>query len=178
MERHLVAGVDTSTQSCTVVIRRLDDGAFVAEGRAPHPPTTPPRSEHDPRDWWQALLTAMGQVAAFIPSVAAISVGGQGHGLVMLDGADEPVRPAKLWNDTESAPDAARLLEQLPAEEWVARTGSAPGPALTVSKLAWTRRCHPDALARAARIMLPADYLIYRLGGRAVTARGGSSGTG
>ena len=178
MERHLVAGVDTSTQSCTVVIRRLDDGAFVAEGRAPHPPTTPPRSEQDPRDWWRALLAALGQVAAFIPSVAAISVGGQGHGLVMLDANNEPVRPAKLWNDTESAPDAASLLEQLPTENWVVRTGSAPGPALTVSKLAWTRRCHPDALARAARIMLPADYLIYRLGGRAVTERGGSSGTG
>jgi xylulokinase len=178
MERHLVAGVDTSTQSCTVVIRRLDDGAFVAEGRASHPATTPPCSEQDPRDWWRALLSAFDQVAAFIPAVAAISVGGQGHGLVMLDRADEPVRPAKLWNDTESAPDAASLLDRLPTQDWVVRTGSAPGPALTVSKIAWTRRCHPEALARAERIMLPADYLVYRLGGRAVTERGGSSGTG
>jgi xylulokinase len=178
MQRHLVAGIDTSTQSCTVVIRRLDDGAFVAEGRAPHPATTPPCSEQDPRDWWTALLAAFGQTAAFVPSIAAISVGGQGHGLVMLDSADEPVRPAKLWNDTESAPDALRLLEALPTADWVARTGSAPGPALTVSKLAWTRRCEPEALARAERIMLPADYLVYRLGGRAVTERGGSSGTG
>jgi xylulokinase len=178
MDRHLVAGIDSSTQSCTVVIRRLDDGAFVAEGRAPHPVTTPPRSEHDPREWWRALLAAFGQVAAYLPSIAAVSVGGQGHGLVMLDRANEPVRPAKLWNDTESAPDAARLLERLPTQDWVARTGSAPGPALTVSKLAWTRRCHPETLERAARIMLPADYLVYRLGGRAVTERGGSSGTG
>ena len=178
MERHLVAGIDTSTQSCTVVIRRLADGAFVAEGRAPHPATTPPRSEQDPRDWWRALLAALSQVAAHLQSVAAISVGGQGHGLVMLDSANEPVRPAKLWNDTESAPDATRLLERLSISDWVARIGSAPGPALTVSKLAWTRRCHPEALQRAERIMLPADYLVYRLGGRAVTERGGSSGTG
>jgi xylulokinase len=178
VERHLVAGIDTSTQSCTVVIRRLSDGAFVAEGRAPHPATTPPRSEQDPRDWWRALLASLRQVAVHLPSVAAISVGGQGHGLVMLDGANEPVRPAKLWNDTESAPDATRLLERLPVGDWVARTGSAPGPALTVSKLAWTRRCHPEALQRAKHIMLPADYLVYRLSGRAVTERGGSSGTG
>jgi xylulokinase len=178
VERHLVAGIDTSTQSCTVAIRRLGDGAFVAEGRAPHPATTPPRSEQDPRDWWRALLAALSQVAVHLPSVAAISVGGQGHGLVMLDGANEPLRPAKLWNDTESAPDAARLLERLPVSDWVARTGSAPGPALTVSKLAWTRRCHPEVLQRAKHIMLPADYLVFRFGGRAVTERGGSSGTG
>jgi xylulokinase len=178
MERHLVAGIDTSTQSCTVVVRRLVDGAFVAEGRAPHPATTPPRSEQDPRDWWRALNEAFGQVASHLPSIAALSVGGQGHGLVMLDADDEPIRPAKLWNDTESAPDAAKLGTRLSAREWAARTGSVPGPALTISKLAWTRRCHPEALSRAVRIMLPADYLIYRLGHRSVTERGGSSGTG
>jgi xylulokinase len=178
MNRHLVAGIDTSTQSSTVVIRRLEDGAIVAEGRAPHPPTTPPRSEQDPRDWWRALMAAFAQVAPHLPSVAAISVGGQGHGLVLLNAADMPIRPAKLWNDTESAPDALGLLERLPATDWAARTGSVPAPALTVSKLAWTQRCHPEALARAARVMLPADYLVYRLGGRAVTERGGSSGTG
>jgi xylulokinase len=178
VNRHLVAGIDTSTQSSTVVIRRLEDGAFVAEGRAPHPPTTPPRSEQDPRDWWRALMAAFSQVAAHLPSVAAISVGGQGHGLVLLDTADMPLRPAKLWNDTESAPDALGLLERLPAAAWAARAGSVPAPALTVSKLAWTRRCHPEVLAQAVRVMLPADYLVYRLGGRAVTERGGSSGTG
>ena len=148
------------------------------QGSAPHLPTTPPRSEQDPLDWWRALTAALGQVAAHLSSVAAISVGGQGHGLVLLDGANEPIRPAKLWNDTNSAPDAAQLLKRLPADEWAVRTGSVPGPALTVSKLAWTRRCHPEALQRAARIMLPADYIVYRLGGRSVTERGGSSGTG
>ncbi|MCB8878183.1 xylulokinase [Acidisoma silvae] len=178
MERHLVAGIDTSTQSCTVVLRRLEDGAFVAQGRAPHPATTPPRSEQDPRDWWQALTEALGQIASHLPSVAAISVGGQGHGLVILDGDDEPIRPAKLWNDTESAADAALLCEQLSAAEWATRTGSVPAPALTISKIAWTRAHVPDALRRAEHIMLPADYLGYRLSRHAVTERGGSSGTG
>ncbi|MFP3386388.1 FGGY family carbohydrate kinase, partial [Tritonibacter sp. SIMBA_163] len=89
---------------------------------------------------------------------AAISCGGQGHGLVMLGADDEPLRPAKLWNDTETAPDAVRLCEAMAPADWAARTGSVPGPALTVSKLAWTERCHPGLLARAARIMLPSDY--------------------
>lgn len=178
MARDLVAGVDSSTQSCTVMLRRLDDGATVAEARAPHPPTTPPVSEQDPRIWWSALELCLAELREHLDRVAAISVGGQGHGLVMLDGHDQPLRPAKLWNDTESAPDAMALLDKLPATEWARRTGSVPAPALTVSKLAWTQRNLPGLLAKAKRIMLPFDYLIYRLSGHAVTERGGSSGTG
>jgi xylulokinase len=176
--RDLVAGVDSSTQSCTISLRRLDDGSVVAQARAPHPPTVPPCSEQDPRAWWTAFDRVLGELAPYLPQVAAISVGGQGHGLVLLDEADVPLRPAKLWNDTEAAPDAERLCQRLPPAEWAARTGSVPGPALTVSKLAWTARCHPGLIERAARIMLPADYLVYRLSGNAVTERGLASGTG
>src|SRR5262249_49893123 len=110
--------------------------------------------------------------------VAAVSVGGQGHGLVALDHDDQPLRPAKLWNDTEPAQDAERLLDLLPAPEWARRTGSIPATALTISKLAWTERNYPGLPGRAQRIMLPFDYIIYRLSGCAVTERGGSSGTG
>ena len=152
---------------------------MVAEASAPHPPTTPPRSEQDPRDWWRALTAALGQVAAHLSSVAAISVGGQGHGLVLLDAAATSRSGLPSCGTTPNPrPTPSIYCEGLPADEWVARTGSVPGPALTVSKLAWTRRCHPEALERTAHIMLPADYLVYRLGGRSVTERGGSSGTG
>jgi len=178
MPRDLVAGIDSSTQSSTVVLRRLDDGAVVGEARAPHPPTTPPRSEQDPRDWWAALAAAFGRVSAHLERVAAVSCGGQGHGLVILGPDDAPLRPAKLWNDTESAPDAERLCRRLAPAEWAARTGSVPGPALTVSKLAWTERCHPGLLAGAARVLLPSDYVVYRLSGEPVTERGTASGTG
>jgi xylulokinase len=178
MARDLVAGIDSSTQSCTVVLRRLDDGEVIAEARAPHPPTFPPCSEQDPRTWWEALRTAFAELSALLPRVAAVSVGGQGHGLVLLDKAGIPLRRAKLWNDTESAPDAASLLLKLPASEWAHRTGSIPGPALTISKLAWTARNHPGMIEAAAGICLPFDYLIHRLSGRFVTERGGSSGTG
>jgi xylulokinase len=178
MVRNLVAGIDSSTQSCTVVLRRLDDGAGIAEGRAPHPPTFPPRSEQDPGAWWNALRSALAKLTEFLPRVAALSVGGQGHGLVLLDRAGASMRPAKLWNDTESASDAVELLRKLPASEWAERTGSVPAAALTISKLAWTARNHPGMIEAAARICLPFDYLIYRLSGRLVTERGGSSGTG
>lgn len=178
MKRDLVAGIDSSTQSCTVVLRLAEDGAFVAEARAPHPVTTPPRSEQSPLAWWGAFLAAMGQLDAYIPRIAALSVGGQGHGLVMLDAAGVPLRDAKLWNDTESASDAARLVEQLDAQSWADRTGSVPAAALTISKLAWTERVHQGLVGRARMIMLPSDYLVYKLSGKAVTERGVSSGTG
>ena len=176
--RGLVAGVDSSTQSCTVVLRRLDDGGLVAEARAPHPPTAPPISEQPPEAWWNALLECVSALGDHAAEVAAVSVGGQGHGLVMLDAAGAALRPAKLWNDTESASDAARLRGALPPVAWARRTGSVPGPALTVSKLAWTERVHPGLLSRAAYVMLPSDYLGYRLCGVAATERGGASGTG
>lgn len=178
MKRDLVAGVDSSTQSTTVVLRHRDDGAVVGEARALHPTTTPPVSEQDPRAWWHAFEAAAATLGDDLKRVAAISVGGQGHGLVMLDEDDAPLRPAKLWNDTESAPDARRLCASIPPAEWAQRTGCVPGPALTVSKLAWTERCHPGLVGRASRIMLPSDYIVYRLCRRAVAERGGLSGTG
>lgn len=176
--RDLAAGIDSSTQSCTVMLRRLDDGTPVAEARAPHPATTPPCSEQDPEAWWQALRACLTELSPFLPRIACLSVGGQGHGLVLLDAAGRPLRPAKLWNDTESAADARRLLALRPAADWARLTGSVPAPALTVSKLAWTERNHPGLVARARHILLPADYIVFRLTGRAVTERGGASGTG
>lgn len=178
LSRDLVAGIDSSTQSCTVLLRRIADGGVVAQARTLHPVTTPPRSEQAPEAWWQALRAAFGELAAYLPRIAAVSVGAQGHGLVMLDGDGLALRDAKLWNDTESAPDAKRLRELLPVAEWARRTGSVPAPALTVSKLAWTERTHPGLVARARHILLPSDYLVFRLSGRAITERGIASGTG
>ena len=101
----LVAGVDSSTSATKVEVRDLDSGEVVGRGSSPHPPTQPPRSEQDPAAWWAAFESAWEQAGS--PDVAAISVGGQQHGMVALDEQREVIRPAKLWNDTESAPDAA-----------------------------------------------------------------------
>jgi xylulokinase len=172
----LVAGVDSSTQSTKVEIRDADTGALVARGSAPHPPTTPPRSEQDPAAWWAAFETAWTQAGA--PDVGAVAVAGQQHGMVALDAAGAVIRPAKLWNDTETAPDAGWLLKQRPAAEWAEACGSVPVAAFTIAKLSWLHRSEPDAWARLAHVVLPHDWFNFRLTGRLATDRGDASGTG
>ncbi len=171
-------GVDSSTQSCKVQIRDADDGTLVASGRAPHPPTSPPRSEQDPAAWWVALRAACDAAGPAVAQVAAISVGGQQHGLVVLDEGSHVLRPAKLWNDTESAVHAAGLVAQLGAPRWAEATGSVPVASFTVTKLAWLAEHEPDVLARTTHVLLPHDWLTHRLTGRFTTDRGDASGTG
>lgn len=173
----LVAGVDSSTQSTKVEIRDLDSGEVIAQGSAPHTAVTSPRSEQDPRSWWTAFKAAWEQAGT--PEVAAISVGGQQHGMVALDVQSEPIHPAKLWNDTESSGDADWLIDQLGSSEaWAQAVGSVPVAAFTITKLSWLHRTHPQAWARLAHVMLPHDYLTHRLTGEFTTDRGDVSGTG
>lgn len=175
----LVAGVDSSTSACKVEVRDADTGELVAAGRAPHPTTTPPRSEQDPRAWAEAFDAAWGRAGADGPNrPAAVAVAGQQHGLVVTDASGTPLRPAKLWNDTESAPDADALVEALGPRSWAAACGSVPVPSFTITKLRWLRRTEPDAYRRAVRVQLPHDWLTARLTGRSTTDRGDASGTG
>lgn len=180
----LVLGVDCSTQSTKVELRDAATGALAGWGRSPHPVTEPPVSEQDPEAWWSALVGAVGQALGRAGSgaagdVAAVSVAAQQHGLVALDGAGEVLRPAKLWNDTEAAPDAEWLIDQGGGPQaWAEACGSVPTAAFTVAKLSWLHRCEPDAFAALAHVLLPHDWLTYRLSGRMVTDRGDASGTG
>ncbi len=161
----LIAGVDSSTSATKVEVRDLDSGDVVGRGSSPHPPTQPPRSEQDPEAWWAAFEAAWEQAGS--PDVAAISVGGQQHGMVALDEQREVIRPAKLWNDTESAPDAAALIERLPGgrQAWAEACGSVPVASFTITKLAWLRRTEPEAFERLAHVLLPHDWLTFRLTG-------------
>jgi xylulokinase len=181
----LVAGIDSSTQSTKVQLRDVATGLLIGAGRSLHPATAPPRSEQAPDRWWAALVEAMSgalseaaERQAGPADVMAVAVAAQQHGLVILDSDDRVVRPAKLWNDTESASDSQGLLDRLSAEGWVEAVGSVPVAAFTVAKLAWLRRCEPGAFKRLARVMLPHDWLTFRLTGRSVTDRGDASGTG
>jgi xylulokinase len=146
----LVLGVDSSTQSTKVEARDVDSGELIAAGSARHPATSPPVSEQDPEAWWQALVAAIAQLGDRRREVVAIAIAGQQHGLVMLDAHDRPVRPAKLWNDTTSAPQASRLVEQLGATTWATCTGSVPVASFTISKLAWVAEHEPESLRRTA----------------------------
>lgn len=174
----LVAGVDTSTQSTKVVIIDADTGATVAEGRAPHEVTGAGGArETDPEIWWRALRDALHQTGQ-ASEVAAISVAGQQHGMVVLDEAGRPVRPAKLWNDTESAEDARLLVEAFGGPAWWAEhIGLVPVASFTATKWAWLRRVEPRSAAATRAIRLPHDFLTERLCGAGVTDRGDVSGT-
>jgi len=172
----LVLGVDSSTQSTKVELRDADSGQLVAAGRGAHPPTTPPKSEQPPDAWWNALRFALAETGS--REVAAVGVAGQQHGLVVLDSKSRTIRPAKLWNDTESASQAVRLVQRLGPEGWAARCGSVPVASFTITKLAWMRENEPEAFARIAHVLLPHDWLTFQLTGSYVTDRGDASGTG
>jgi xylulokinase len=156
----LVAGVDSSTQSCKVVVRDLETGAVVRTGRASHPDGT----EVDPAAWWDALRAAIAD-AGGLGDVAAISIGGQQHGMVVLDASGEVIRPALLWNDTRSAPAALDLIAEVGAEDFAARTGSVPVASFTLTKLRWLADAEPDNAARVAAVALPHEWLTWRLRG-------------
>jgi xylulokinase len=175
----LVLGVDSSTQSTKAVLHRISDGAVVASGTAPHPRTSPPVSEQDPAAWWAALEAACAALPAELRArVGAVAVAAQQHGAVLVDAGGVVVRPAKLWNDTEAAPEAAELVARLGAEAWADAAGSVPLAAFTIAKLAWVARHEPAALAATATVLLPHDWLSWRLTGSATTDRGDASGTG
>ncbi|SEB62021.1 xylulokinase [Paramicrobacterium humi] len=179
--RMLVAGVDSSTQSCKVEFRDIESGELVASGAAPHPPAFPPRSEQDPQAWWEAFVSVFRQARADLPAdaeVRAISIAGQCHGLVALDEHGAVIRDAKLWNDTESAPELAELRVTVGDADFIRAVGSLPTAAFTIGKLAWLARHEPANFARLRYVLLPHDYLTFRLTGRRVTDRSEASGTG
>ena len=175
----LVAGVDSSTQACKVVVRDAATGAPVREGRAAHPDGT----EVDPAAWWSALQEALA-AAGGVDDVAALAVGGQQHGMVCLDESGAVVRPALLWNDTRSAAAARELVDELGGGgAWADAVGVVPVASITVSKLRWFAEHEPDLAARAAAVCLPHDWLTWRLAGSGGldalrTDRSDASGTG
>ena len=174
----LVAGVDSSTQSCKVVVRDAETGALIRSGKASHPDGTEVHPDH----WWSALQEAV-TGAGGLDGVAAISVGGQQHGMVCLDEAGDVVRPALLWNDTRSAQAAADLNNELGNEVWAEAVGSVLVASFTITKLRWLRDHEPENAARVAAVCLPHDWLTWKLSGSTdindlVTDRSDASGTG
>ncbi|MGN7861918.1 xylulokinase [Microbacterium sp. 22303] len=183
----LVMGVDSSTQSCKVVILDAASGSVVRTGRASHPDGT----AVDPEAWWRALNAAIAD-AGGIDDVEAWSIGGQQHGMVALDASGSVIRDALLWNDTRSAGAAQDLIAEFGASELATRTGLVPVASFTITKLRWLRDAEPENAARVAAVALPHDWLTWRLRGygpagasplgpvldELVTDRSDASGTG
>lgn len=169
--RSVVLGVDSSTQSTKVLAVDTASGEIVAEGRAPH---SGEDIQH-PHEWWDALVAATRQAVSPEFRIEAISVGGQQHGMVILDDQNEVIRPAPLWNNIDAAEDAARLNQ---AADFVAGVGTRLVSSITISKLAHLARTAPEDLQRTAAVGLPHDWLNFRLTGVLATDRGEASGSG
>ncbi|GHH52315.1 xylulokinase [Streptomyces candidus] len=179
----VVIGVDSSTQSTKAAVVDLESGRILGLGRAPHTVTgSDGARESDPEQWWRALgdavTTALGAAAVRSDQVTALAVAGQQHGLVALDAHGRPLRPAVLWNDTRSAPQAAHLADTRGQDWWLARTGSVPVASITATTWQWLRENEPHLAAATAAVRLPHDYLTERLTGVAATDPGDASGTG
>ena len=181
-------GVDSSTQSCKVVICDPVTGRIVREGRASHPEG----SEVDPQAWWDAFLEAV-RAAGGLDDVRALSVGGQQHGMVCLDERGEVIRPALLWNDTRSAEAARELVlergdgdSEAGARWWAQATGLVPVASFTVTKLRWLADNEPENARKIAAICLPHDWMSWKIRGGFETVgldglctdRSDASGTG
>jgi xylulokinase len=175
----LVAGIDSSTQSCKVLVCDADTGEVVREGRAGHPDGT----EIAPAAWESAAEAAIA-VAGGFDDVEAVAVGAQQHGMVCLDAAGRVVRPALLWHDLRSADAACALVEELGGTRaWAQAVGVMPLAAITVAKLRWLADNEPHHADRTAAVCLPHDWLTWRLRGDTsiatlTTDRSDASGTG
>jgi xylulokinase len=174
-----VAGIDSSTQSCKVIVCDAETGEIARSGSAPHPGGT----EVDPLQWWTALEAASA-AAGGLEDVAAISVGAQQHGMICVDSGGGVVRKALLWNDTRSATAAEALTEELGgAGAWAERIGVVPVASITATKLRWLADEEPTNADATAAVCLPHDWLTWRLSGSSdvatlCTDRSDASGTG
>jgi len=179
MANQLIAGVDSSTQSVKIVIRQAETGELVRQGRAIHPDGT----EVDPAHWKSAFDSAV-KDAGGIDDVAAISIGGQQHGMVALDENGAVIRPALLWNDTRSAKQAESLNSEVGGNQAMAdAVGSLLVASFTASKVRWMAENERSNADRVHSIALPHDWLSWQLQGgkdfaQLFTDRSDASGTG
>ena len=175
-------GIDVGTSGTKAIV--LDGtGAVLGTGSGGHEPDAPQPgwSEQDPEAWWPSSVSAIGaacrNAGVEAASIDAVGVTGQMHGLVALDAAGVPVRPAILWNDGRSQPQCRAVEERLGIEHLVAACGNRMLPGFTAPKLLWMREHEPEAYARIATVLLPKDWIRFRLSGEMVMDVSDASGT-
>ena len=175
-------GIDTST-TATKALLIDSEGNQVCVASSEYPLSTPKPlwAEQDPDLWWTAAQQSIRQVIAESgvdpSSIAGVGLTGQMHGLVMLDEAGQVLRPAILWNDQRSAAQCDEIRNRLGLEELVRITGNDAFPGFTAPKLLWVRDHEPEIYSRVRQVLLPKDYVRFRLTGEYATDRAGAGGT-
>lgn len=173
-------GIDLGTSAVKAVL--VDDGgAAVGQASAPLEVDRPHPlwSEQDPEAWWRACDAAVKRLGESCPEALArtrsIGLSGQQHGATLLDGAGQVLRPAILWNDGRSGAECVELERRVPESRRI--TGNLAMPGFTAPKLLWVAKHEPELFAKIAKVLLPKDYLRYRLTGGLVSDMSDSSGT-
>ncbi|MEN6471704.1 MAG: decarboxylating NADP(+)-dependent phosphogluconate dehydrogenase [Clostridiaceae bacterium] len=173
-------GVDLGTSSVKLLLAD-GEGRILGQRSTEYPISYPyPHwSEQNPEDWWNGFCRALAALGAAhrLDRVTHMSFSGQMHGLVLLDEEDKVIRPALLWNDGRTADECDYLNGEIGKEKLIAWTGNVALAGFTAPKVLWVRRHEPENFSRAARLMLPKDYIAYRLTGAFATDVSDASGT-
>ena len=173
-------GIDLGTSALKAVLLD-DDGHIAAQSEARLSVSTPRRlwSEQNPEDWWAAACRALDELKArhgpSLAAVRAIGLSGQQHGATLLDARGAVLRPAILWNDGRSGAECTALEAAVPHSRRI--TGNLAMPGFTAPKLMWVAAHEPEVFTRVAKVLLPKDYLRYRLSGDHVAEMSDASGT-
>ncbi len=181
-EKTYLLGLDVSTTGAKALI--IDEnGRVLSSATNPLQLSTPYPlwSEQDPVDWWAGMVpsihTALEEVGVAAADIAAIGLTGQMHGLVLLDEGGEVLRPAILWNDQRTADQCDTIRERLGKENLIQITGNDALTGFTAPKILWVQENEPEVYAKARHILLPKDYVRYRLTGDFAVDRAGGAGT-
>ncbi|MGD2144257.1 MAG: xylulokinase [Anaerolineae bacterium] len=175
-------GIDVGTTGAKALLIDVD-GTVVASATTEYPMSTPQPlwAEQNPADWWAATVTSIQRVlvssGAEPGQVTGVGLTGQMHGLVLLDNYGEVLRPCIMWNDQRTAAQCAAITQKVGAENLLRLTGNPVLPGFTAPKIVWVREHEPDVFAQVAKVLLPKDYVRYRLTGDYFSEVSGASGT-
>jgi xylulokinase len=175
-------GIDTSTTSSKALL--MDQrGDVIAVASSPHTLQTPRAlwSEQDPHEWWEAVAASIRSVLEKAgisgEAIAAVGLTGQMHGLVLLDEAGNVLRPAILWNDQRTQSQCDEIHQIIGRERFIQITGNVALTGFTAPKILWVKENEPDVYAKAKHVLLPKDYIRYKLTGEYAMDKADGAGT-
>lgn len=175
-------GIDSSTTGVKALL--IDErGEVVGTATTEIPLSTPQPlwSEQDPADWWRGAVSSVRSLLADTgltgEQITAVGLTGQMHGLTLLDAAGEVLRPAMLWNDQRTGPQCDEIRARLGKKRLVELTGNDALTGFTAPKILWVREHEPEVFAKVKQILLPKDYVRFKLTGAYATDKAGAAGT-
>ena len=175
-------GIDVATTGAKAIIITTD-GEIVGEGFQGYPSSTPKPGwvEQNPDDWWEATITSVRNAltkAAIKPEeIKGIGFSGQMHGATFVDEEGQPLRPCLIWADTRTGPQCGRINQIFGAKHFIELTSNPPLASFTATKILWVQENEPEIFQKTAKVLLPKDYVRYKLTGVYATEVSDASGT-